>query len=201
MLSLRRLFVAAGVVVAIGVSPKVEATPILDTTFALDGVTFADGGEATGKLIIEQGKATGATLLSADVTTTAGSRFGGAHYLTGSIFVFLGGSVNAWVVELDVSNQLSTFILNIPVYPNPISTTAPTGIVATTAYPGEVFRVTPSCPCDWRVLTSGRIVPLETIDVTPPPPPPTNIPEPPTLILLGAGLAGWAALRCRRQAA
>jgi hypothetical protein len=198
--------IGLGILLSIIISPSSRANSI--TTFQLDHVTFFDGGSATGTFVFDTTNPVPEfwSAVSVDVTTTAGSQFSGAHYVTGGPGGLITGTAlygqttyNVNAILWQATNPLSVFLLNIPLpdYPiEQISLVSPTALVATSAYPGEMFGPL------FRVLASGSIDPIQTVIVEPPPkvtPPNLDVPEPATSSLFPIGLVGLVTWRRRKR--
>lgn len=161
------------------------------TTFDLDGVTFADGGIATGSFVLDLTTYLtdpihlGPELISVDITTTNGAEFSGTTYdallwFFGAITGDPGEEPGQIAYLLGVTNETNTASL-VFAFLQPLSTTTPDPLfLGLEAYPGEDFEQSAGPPPVFgvRALSSGSLDPVSTVVTT----------EPPTIVLFAFGL-------------
>ena len=135
-------FIGAVILVALGLplSTHPASATTMTTKFTLEGVTFADGGTATGWFVLTtNGNDIGGVvqLVSVDITTSAGTQYAGAHYV----------STLSW--------GLSTYVVDGTFYFYPLFIGLPSGLGGI-LFPFESFSTTQPFPLsfDPRVLTS-----------------------------------------------
>lgn len=157
-------------ILALGVMPA-RADVI---NWALQGVTFSDGGTASGNFSTDS--VTG-DVVGFNVTTTAGTKLGGTTY-DASVAEVLN---NFWTTDsFDLTQDVPGMIDYLELaFVNPLNVAA-TDPLNTTAprYSYECVRCYPA-----RLVTAGEAVVLS-------PTPPAEVPEPATAAVLLAGLLG-----------
>jgi hypothetical protein len=145
-------------------APAVASTV---TMFNLKGVTFQDGGSATGSFIIDLVDYSSPQLISVNITTTRGTDFAGTTY---QVLYWFYGQITGDPGEQDgqsafllgITNASRTASLTFS-FLNPLSTTTPTPLfLGLHAYPGESFQQSAGPPPVYAVrpLSSGVLVPI-----------------------------------------
>jgi PEP-CTERM motif len=164
------------------------------TTFVLDGVTFADGGTATGSFVLDltnlNSEPVGLNVgpVSADFVTTAGTQFAGATYDStlywgaGELVDPSSGPPVTYFLNISNSTLTATMIFSFV----SLSTDQPTLLISTSSYPGEDFQ-TGAGTYGWRTVLTGSLDPV------------TAVPEPSTWAMMILGFAGIGFMACRSK--
>jgi Hint domain len=136
-------------------------------TFDLSGVAFSDGGTATGSFVLDIPAGNSASnfeayVLSANITTTAGSLFGGTlyngdtHFSGGGILINpTTGPHQTDFIDFANSNYTASLVLSFV----SLSTLQPFALTPTSSYPGEAFQRS-ATQYEWRTIVSGSLVPV-----------------------------------------
>jgi len=194
-------FICATALVAAAVFPTIPAgaTPFT-VNYQLNGVTFLDGGTASGYFTASFDPTLMGNgfyqLLAVDILTTPGSVLSGAHYndlfnwqssVQGPVKQIgtAGPYFSAMVLGFVTTDLSSSLIFNFD-QAIPVTPTTTLQLIATDPYPGERTNNT------WRTLGLGSLVPVAEVTA-----PVTEVPEPPTLMIVvtGLGLMAWALAR------
>jgi hypothetical protein len=156
-------------------------------TWTLQGVTFADGGTATGSFVYD---ATANLYSSINLITTAGSKLNGATYafLDPSQIPFE-GPMELAVVTLNAGSLTNTPDMSLFWIVNLTNAGGTVGF-STSLNSAEGSCLSATCssvdqnPADYRIITAGSITSAPT-------------PEPSTLMLVGCavGVLGWRRFR------
>jgi hypothetical protein len=161
-----------------------SAAPVLWT---LAGVTFGDGGTASGTFVYD---ATGNVFSAINISTTTGSARTGAtyHFVSNG---FPPGAGGVLVVTSAAVNQMGSPAFALFFTPNLSNSGGTVSLTGQEANCGDPGCVVPSPPA--RFVTAGSAV------GTPTGPPPPGTPAPPTLVLtlMGIGAAGIYEMRRR----
>jgi hypothetical protein len=205
----------AHLLLCVGITTGAEASTY--ETFQLDGVTFGDGGTATGTFVLDITSGNFALanfpVVAADITTTAGTQFGGFHYtyslqgnqngmpaITGDVGP---GYDNREIYFYDPDNLRISLGL---AFAAPLSITAPTPLILTSQYPGspphfpgEIYGVPTydtlaiDIATYLRPITGGSFDPILTSDSI------SGVPEPSTWAMMILGFLGLGFLAYRRS--
>jgi hypothetical protein len=145
--------------------------PADGVTWDLSGVTFSDGGTASGSFVYD---AVTNTVSDVDITTTAGTAFGGATYT--SVDPGYGPFSDQIVVVTDPSllDFTSPPVLDLPFTGDLTNLGGTLGLIdVIESTCGDTGCTSPGI--DYRGITAGEVV---------------STPEPSSLALLGVGLVG-----------
>ena len=171
-------------------------------TFQLDRVTFADGGTATGSFVLDitnaDFSATNYTfpVISADITTSAGTQFSGFHYIwTGqgngqaAVSNDVGPGYDNHSINFYDPNNLNIHLLLA--FAGPLSITDPTTLIPTSQYPGspphfpgETYAAPSYDTLAVDIATYLRPITAGSLD------PIAAVPEPSTWAMMIIGFAG-----------
>jgi PEP-CTERM motif len=151
-------------------------------TWTLQGVTFTDGGTASGSFVFD---ATSGIFSSINITTTTGSVLTGANYTfpdPGN--VAHNGPAELFMVTSNAADLTGTPILTL-IWASNLTNAG--GIVpfSSTLNSGETTCTSPTCSSIDQ--TTGRTTTAGAISA------PASVPEPATILLVGSALAvlGW----------
>ena len=144
---MRLQIVGIAALLCLGVTGAANANTY--TTFALDGVTFADGGTAAGSFVLDTTSLNSSPvglnvqLVSADFVTTAGNQFAGDTYNSavywgaGELVDPSSGPTVSYFLNISNSSLTATMIFSFV----SLSTDERTPLVSTSSYPGEDFKI------------------------------------------------------------
>lgn len=164
-----RALIAVPVLLVLLLIPSIASADGI--TWNLTGVTFADGGTASGSFVYD---AVTNTVSSIDIVTTVGTVFGGTTYTAlNPGFLPLPDDIVV-VPNSSLSNFTGTFVLDLSLAA-PLTNAG--GIVSMAGLGGEFTCADAGCTAPnldtYRLMTAGEVV---------------ATPEPSALLLLGAGL-------------
>jgi hypothetical protein len=164
-----------GAVFAIG-----DARADVITQFALNGITFQDGGTASGSLTLDT---TSDTVLAVNITTTSGSILSGTAYSSSGFEYFNG--VDSFIFRTNSAPVLPRYEIYFSTS-GPLSLTSPNSL--------HIFGGTYEQLCDIgggclpRLFLTGSLDPVVAA-----------VPEPSTWAMLLLGFAGIGFMAYRRK--
>ncbi|HPQ26683.1 MAG TPA: PEP-CTERM sorting domain-containing protein [Gammaproteobacteria bacterium] len=176
----KEILVSLWLCLALG-STVTQAAPIL---WNISGMTFDDGGTATGSFIFD---ANTTTYSAVSIVTTAGTNFAGASYDTGDVSNSLFGGSDENGLHLVRNLGESILLMDF----DSALTNAGGVISLSTGFPAfEGDCADPTCGSGdiFRAVAGGGVIGA-------------TVPEPTTLILMGLGLAGIGYRRKQIKAA